>query len=200
MPISEQQFDALVAQVAALTQAVGQIADVLVQQQQEARAVAFAEENERVSQYIREMLDALEGDVNFGDADELVTIVEAAYQSDAKDQIDVARAKLREIYMASSKAWRNAAREGERPSKGIAVNPDCHVYRLLKGLLIVLAADRANAIHGVGGGWTSLHVDRRLSNFVENVAPEIIAEAEERHHPVLNSWLAAAAAIIEMAE
>lgn len=120
------------------------------------------------------------------------------YATDARAETDSARQGLREIVMASSQAWRDAG--DSRPTSGFFVNPYSHIYRKVKVLVPLLAADRANAIHGVGGGWTKGHVDRRLRAAVDTILPALIAEASPGQQETLNSWLVAAQEIIDMAE
>lgn len=202
MSDTQEQIASLAAQVEALTAQVAAIAGVLVRKEQKEQKVAFAAENVNAAGLLGDILAKVASDgLDFSDPAAVSIAFETSY-ADAKtrQEIDPLRQKLREIYMSSSKAWREASRAAARPIEGILVNPDCHIHRKVKSTVALLAADRANAIHGVGGGWTKGHVDPRLSNIVNVVLPALIAEGPEKHQEQLYSWLTSAQAIIDSTE
>jgi len=141
------------------------------------------------------------GCLDFSDPVAVCNVFETSYAcAKTRQEIDPLCQKLRKIYVDSSKAWREASRAAARPIEGILVNPDCRIHHKVKTTVALLAADRANAIYGVKGGWTKGHVDPRLSNIVDVVLPILISEAPAKHQEQLYSWLTCAQEIIGMAD
>lgn len=184
-----------------LERAVSRIADALESREKRELEHSFCEENKRAAKLLDGILATL-GDrvVDFSDLDDVCSTLLSLYASSESYKIvDPLRQELREIYMSAARMWREDELEDSFPTRGILANPHTHIHRKVKSVVVLLAADRANAILKMDGEWTADHVDGRLSYIVTTVLPQLIAEADERHRALLESWLKIATDIIDIA-
>lgn len=174
---------------------------IMKRQEQQELEEQMKEENSLVTDQIAAMFAGVgKTSLDLTDLDSALEAFEAAYTSDHMAEVEDARRSLRDIFLFSSMQWQDAAEKRKRPRRGIMVNPGCHIFRKVKATVLLVLADRFNAIYGLGHSWDRAHLDSRLEYLVADVLPELINETDKKSRKALNAILATAQDVIAMAQ
>lgn len=145
------------------------------------------------------------------------TFAQVYARKDTREKIERARRQLRELLFAGAIKYSQA--NSKYPREGIFANPHYHIYGVLKAVVMVMVADQANFVHGMGKEWVSSAVDDKMHYIVDVIMPKLIkaqaqlpeedviipelieaqARLPEEEVKKLSSWLNTARLVIDAA-